>query len=165
MAAEDQEEFDEMAEGYQIDLSPQGAIEKTLAEEIVAAAWQLQRMRRMETEACSGHDSYAAILDDDVLQKKLDRLARHKTRIERTFHRCFKQLKIVQNARYEQDKKFHSIQSLIDARIAQQNSERTQPPPEPPASRPLPEDNFDKISREFDEMARDLAGLGSSELT
>jgi hypothetical protein len=88
VAAEDQEEFDQMAHGYQIDLSPEGAIEQTLADEIVAAAWQLRRMRRVETAACSGHDSYTAILDDDVLQKKLDRLARHKTRIERTFHLC-----------------------------------------------------------------------------
>src|ERR1700681_492479 len=84
VAAEDKEEFDQMAEGYQIDLSPEGEIEQTLAHEIVASAWQLRRMRRMETEVCAGHDSYATILDDDVLQKKLDRLARHQTRIERT---------------------------------------------------------------------------------
>src|ERR1700736_4674197 len=47
VAAEDQEEFDQMAHGYQIDLAPEGAIEQTLADEIVAAAWQLRRMRRM----------------------------------------------------------------------------------------------------------------------
>src|SRR6202011_2557171 len=120
VAAEDQEEFDEMAHGYQVELSPEGAIEQTLADEIVAAAWQLRRMRRMETAACSGHDSYTAILDDDVLQKKLDRLGRHKTRIERTFHRCLKQFKIIQNERYEQEIKFQAM-------LAQQNSERTQP--------------------------------------
>ena len=152
VAAEDQEEFDEMAHGYQVELSPEGAIEQTLADEIVAAAWQLRRMRRVETEACSGHDSYAAIIDDDVLQKKLDRLARHKTRIERTFHRCLKQFKIVQNEHFEEDKQFHSMQSLIDARIAQQNSERTQPAPEPTTSEPLPADHFEKINREFEEM-------------
>jgi len=36
-----------MAEGYQVDLSPEGEIEQTLAHEIVASAWQLRRMRRM----------------------------------------------------------------------------------------------------------------------
>src|SRR5260370_35651400 len=63
VAAEDKEEFDQMAEGYQVDLSPEGEIEQTLANEIVSAAWQLRRMRRMDTEACTAHDSYAASLD------------------------------------------------------------------------------------------------------
>ena|ERR1700730_9732860 len=35
VAPEEQEEFDQMAHGYQIDLSPEGAIEQTLADEIV----------------------------------------------------------------------------------------------------------------------------------
>src|SRR5437764_4659587 len=150
VASEDQEQFDQMAEGFQIDLSPEGAIEETLAAEIVASAWQLRRMRRFEVEVCAGHDCYTTIIHDDVLQKKLDRLARHKTRIERTFHRCLKQFKTVQNERYEQDKQFHSMQSLIDARIAQQNSERTQPPPEPATSEPLPADYVEKINSEFE---------------
>jgi hypothetical protein len=163
VAAEDQEEFDEMAHSYQVDLSPDGAIEQTLSEEIVAAAWQLRRMRRVETEVCAGHDSYTAILDDDVLQKKLDRLARHKTRIERTFHRCLKQFKTIQNERYEQEIKFQAM-------LAQQNSERTQPAAEPggtglqpvslSASEPLPADYAEKINREFEEIDRGLAQLG-----
>jgi hypothetical protein len=160
VAAEQKEEFDKMAEGYHFDLAPEGEIEQTLCDEIVAAAWQLRRMRRMETEACSGHDSYTAILDDEILQKKLDRLARHKTRIERTFHRCLKEFKTVQNERYEQDTAFHSMESLIADRAAQHNSERTQPAPEPPASEPFPPDYFDKINREFEEIDRGLAELG-----
>jgi hypothetical protein len=57
----------------------------------------------METEACSGHDSYTAILGDEPLQKTLDRLARHRTRFERTFHRCLKELRAVQAKRCEDD--------------------------------------------------------------
>src|SRR5437588_12570287 len=55
VASEDQQEFDQMAEGFQLDLSPEGAIEETLAYEIVAAAWQLRRMRRMEIATCTAH--------------------------------------------------------------------------------------------------------------
>jgi hypothetical protein len=160
IASEEKEEFDKMAEGYHYDLAPEGETQQTLFDEIVAAAWQLRRMRRMETEACSGHESYTAILDDDVLQERLDRLARHKTRIERTFHRCLKEFKTIQNERYEQDTAFHSMESLIAARAAQQNSERTQPEPEPATTEPLPPDFFDKINRDFEEIDRGLAGLG-----
>src|SRR6202022_5139850 len=104
--------------------------------------------------------SYAAILDDDVLQKRLDRLARHKTRIERTFHRCLKQFKTIQNERFKEDIQFHSMQSLIDARIAQQNSERSQPAPEPATPEPLPADYVEKMNREFEEIDRGMAELG-----
>ena len=50
----------------------------------------------METELCAGAATYRDLLDDDELQTKLDRLARHKARIERTFHRSLKELKALQ---------------------------------------------------------------------
>lgn len=175
VATEEKEEFDTMSQGYDIELSPEGDLELTLWEEIVTAPWQLRRMRRMETEACSGHDSFTAILDDESLQKKLDRLARHKTRIERTFHRCLKQFKTIQNERFEQDTAFHSMQSLIAARAAQQNSERTQPAADPggtgpqtatpgTSSEPLPTDYFENIAGEFDETIAAWPGWDASRL-
>jgi hypothetical protein len=50
----------------------------------------------METQLCAGAATYLDLLNDDDLQTKLDRLARHKSRIERTFHRCLKELKALQ---------------------------------------------------------------------
>jgi hypothetical protein len=61
----------------------------------VAAAWNLHRIRRMEAELCAGA-SYKDLLDNHDLQYQLDRLARHHTRIERTFHRSLKELKALQ---------------------------------------------------------------------
>ena len=98
---EEQADYHSLLEAYLLELDPDGPVEQTLFSEIVAAAWQLGRVQRMETEACSGKSSYAEILDDEVLQKKLDRLARHHTRIERTFHRCLKQLKAIQKERID----------------------------------------------------------------
>jgi len=49
----------------------------------------------MEAELCS-NTSYQDLLNDEQIQKKLERLARHKTRIERTFHRSLKELKALQ---------------------------------------------------------------------
>ena len=93
---EDREEFDAMLADYQSDVAPQGAIQQTLFDELVAAAWNLRRIRRMETELCASCATYLDLLNDDGLQTKLDRLARHKTRIERTFHRSLKELKALQ---------------------------------------------------------------------
>src|SRR5207253_931336 len=117
VAAEEKEDFDQLQEGFNVDLSPEGAVQQTLFEEIVGAAWQMRRIRSMETEACSGHDSYTAILNDEPLQKKLERLARHKTRIERTFHRALKEFKRIHNERDKEDEKFHSMESLIAERM------------------------------------------------
>jgi hypothetical protein len=95
IAPGEQVEFDDLLANYQSDIKPQGAIQQTLFNQLVAAAWNLHRIRRMESELCAGA-SYKDLLANDDLQKQLDRLARHHTRIERTFHRCLKELKALQ---------------------------------------------------------------------
>jgi hypothetical protein len=95
VAADEREEFEELLNDYQAEVKPQGAIQCTLFDELVAAAWNLRRIRRMETTLCSS-TSFEDCLKDDELQQKLDRLARHQTRIERTFHRSLKELKALQ---------------------------------------------------------------------
>lgn len=95
---EDREEFDELLAGLQADVAPQGALQQTLFDELVASAWNLRRIRRMETGLCAGAATYQDLLNDDETQTKLDRLARHKSRIERTFHRSLKELKALQTS-------------------------------------------------------------------
>jgi hypothetical protein len=96
VAPNEREEFEELLNGYQTQVKPEGAIQQTLFDELVGAAWNLRRVRRMETALCPDTTSYQDLMNDDELQKKLDRLARHKTRIERTFHRSLKELKALQ---------------------------------------------------------------------
>jgi len=93
---EDHEDFDQLLAGYQADIAPQGVLQQSLFDELVAAAWNLRRIRVMEAELYSRASTYTDLLDDDVLLTKLDRLARHKSRIERTFHRSLKELKSLQ---------------------------------------------------------------------
>ncbi|HME10605.1 MAG TPA: hypothetical protein VKG25_26355 [Bryobacteraceae bacterium] len=83
---EDREEFEEMLAGYQTEINPRGAIQQTLFDEIVTAAWNLRRIRILESTL-------------DLLDPQYERLARHKTRIERTFHRALKELKALQTDR------------------------------------------------------------------
>jgi DNA gyrase/topoisomerase IV subunit A len=96
IAAEDRQEFDDLHAGLQTDIQPRGALQETLFDELVASAWHLRRLRRMEAELTASAESYTAILDNPDLIAKLDRLARHKTRIERSFHRSLHELKAMQ---------------------------------------------------------------------
>ena len=93
---EDREEFDALRAGLQADVAPHGALQQTLFDELVAAAWNLRRIRVMENELYSRAATCSDLLDDDVLLTKFDRLARHKSHIERTFHRSLKELKSLQ---------------------------------------------------------------------
>jgi hypothetical protein len=96
IAAEDREEFDELHAQLQADIRPQGALQQILFDELVAAAWNLRRIRRMEAELTASTATYLDILDSPELTAKLDRLARHQTRIERSFHRSLCELKSLQ---------------------------------------------------------------------
>jgi len=80
---EEREEFEELLAHYQNDIQPQGAIQLTLFDELVAAAWNLRRVRALQSQT-------------DMLDPLSDRLARHHTRFERTFHRALKELKALQ---------------------------------------------------------------------
>jgi len=91
----EQEEFHQLVADYQADIKPHGAIQQTLFNQLVAAAWNLHRICRMEAELCAGA-AYKDLLANEDLQHQLDRLARHHTRIERTFHRSLKELKAMQ---------------------------------------------------------------------
>ena len=95
IAPGEQPEFDHLLAQYQADVKPQGAIQQTLFNQLVAAAWNLRRIGRMESELCA-ESSYQDLLANHDLQNQLDRLARHHTRIERCFHRCLKELKTLQ---------------------------------------------------------------------
>src|SRR5690242_468704 len=70
----EQEEFDELLAGYRSEINPQGTIQQSLFDELVAAAWNLRRVRRMEAELSAGA-SYHDLLANDEIQKKLDRIA------------------------------------------------------------------------------------------
>jgi hypothetical protein len=96
IAAEDREEFDDVNAQLQTDIRPQGTLQQILFEQLVASAWNLRHIRRMEAELTASAQTYLDILDNPVLTAKLDRLARHQTRLERSFHRALRELKSLQ---------------------------------------------------------------------
>jgi hypothetical protein len=96
IAAEDREEFEDFLVQLQTDIRPQGALQQILFDQLAASAWNLRRVRLMEAELTASAKSYLDILDNPELTAKLDRLARHETRIERSFHRSLRELKSLQ---------------------------------------------------------------------
>jgi hypothetical protein len=94
--AEDREEFDQLHDQLQADIRPQGALQEILFEQVISAAWNLRRIRRMEAQLNASAATDLDGLDNPELTKKLDRLARHQTRLEHSFHRSLDELKSLQ---------------------------------------------------------------------
>jgi hypothetical protein len=91
VAPHEREEFEQFLNRYQTDVAPQDAVQLSLFDDLVAAAWNLRRIRRMEVRLCND-----ATLKAEQLDKDMDRLIRYKASVERTFHRSLKELKALQ---------------------------------------------------------------------
>jgi hypothetical protein len=86
--------FDQLRAELHAETKPQGALQQIIFEELVHSAWNLRRVRAMEAELNASAPD--ALLTDDASAAKFDRLARHHTRIERSFYRSLRELKALQ---------------------------------------------------------------------
>ncbi len=94
---EDRAAFDQLRAQLLAETKPQGTLQQIIFEELVHSAWNLRRVRAMEAELNASAPD-ALLIDDPHLKAdgptaKLDRLARHHTRIERDFFRALRELK------------------------------------------------------------------------
>jgi hypothetical protein len=90
---EDRAAFDQLRAQLHAETKPQGTLQEIIFEELLHAAWNLRRVRAMEADLNAS--SPEALFTDDGAAK-LDRLARHHTRIERAFFRSLRELKALQ---------------------------------------------------------------------
>ena len=88
-----QEEFASLSESLRQQVSPEGALEEEVFAQLLHAAWNLHRLRRIEAELAAGDIDPLA---DASLDGQLDRLARYEVRFERSFYRAMKELRILQ---------------------------------------------------------------------
>jgi hypothetical protein len=94
ISEEDRAAFQQLRQQLQAETKPQGALQQIIFEELGHSAWNLGRVRAMEAELDAS--AQGALLTDDGPAAKLDRLARHHTRIERAFFRSLRELKALQ---------------------------------------------------------------------
>jgi hypothetical protein len=93
---DEEEEFAALRAALEAELDPQGALETITFREILHAAWNLQRFRRIEAEVCRGD------LEDFLRREEttiLDRLARYQARAQRAYYRAVQELRALQTNR------------------------------------------------------------------
>ena len=93
---DEREEFTALEQSLAAELDPQGAVEILTFHEVLHAAWNLHRFRRVEAE-CSlgGMQDYI----DPEATAVLDRLTRYQARAQRAYYRSLQELRILQTNR------------------------------------------------------------------
>ena len=95
LTPEDHQAFEALTVAFRFELHPAGPVERALYTQILLAAWNIERANRLEA-------SLAADGSDPLLSgehtKTLDRIATHRLRAERTFHKCLKEIQAYQAA-------------------------------------------------------------------
>ena len=86
---DERETFEAFRSDLQSELDPQGAIELTTFEELLHAAWNLQRFRRLESEVCLGTlDDFT----DPQTSAVLDRLSRYQSRAQLAYYKALSEI-------------------------------------------------------------------------
>ena len=93
---EDQEEFTALETSLAQELDPQGALETLTFQELLHAAWNLQRFSRIECEVSTGT---AEDFTNPQITTVLDRLSRYQSRTQRAFYKAQAELRILQTNR------------------------------------------------------------------
>ena len=139
-APEEVDEFDHLIHSYFKRFQPEGAVQKTVFQNLIHAAWELVRCRRMEAALCASFRSYTDLLSDDNAQRKMDWVARRKGQFERSFNRSLKEIRALkaEELRHQPTQPLpaqtsHEQLKAMAARIPFQKktkiSERSQPEP------------------------------------
>jgi len=93
---DEREEFAQFQQSLLAELAPQGATEIITFHELLHAAWNLQRFRRIEAELSSGG---AEDFTSSENAAAIDRLTRYQTRAQRAYYRALAALRTLQTNR------------------------------------------------------------------
>lgn len=93
---DEQEEFSEFHRSLLHELAPEGALEAITFQELLHAAWNLRRFRRIEAESYAGD---VDPLTDPDCAALLDRLSRYQARAQRAYYRALQELRVLQTDR------------------------------------------------------------------
>ena len=87
--------YDDLVTAHRADLHPEGALQETVFAQLIAAAWNLRRVRLLQAELFHGALDPLA---DPSLDARCDRLARYEQRFERALYRAIAELRRIQTA-------------------------------------------------------------------
>jgi len=125
---EDRNLFNELLEQYKSEWTPATAHQEFLVSQMTGAQWKLNRIERMETEMFAALDDLATAFTGKETAAGFARLERYRATLERTYHRCVRELRA---ARKEESQfKAKTTQAIEQARLnflAQRNREALPP--------------------------------------
>jgi hypothetical protein len=105
---DEQEEFNDLHHSLREQLAPEGAVEMIAFNELLHAAWNLTRFRRLESAlAIDGLDP----LLDESSARTLDRIYRYANQARRSYHRSLKELQDLQTNRALRNLKLNEEES------------------------------------------------------
>ena len=90
------EEFETLRADLLAELTPEGAVEMLTFNELLHAAWNHRRFRRLEAERFSNNTDPVSDPAHDAL---LDRLVRYQSRAQRVYYRALQELRTLQTNR------------------------------------------------------------------
>jgi hypothetical protein len=93
---EERDEFAALQDSLLAELQPQGAVETITFHELLHAAWNLARFRKIEASVSSGNSADFA---DPEIATVLDRLTRYQARAQRAYYKSLEQLRVLQTNR------------------------------------------------------------------
>ncbi len=93
---DEREEFTALHDALLAELDPQGAVETVTFDELLHAAWNLYRFRRIESEVSLGT---LQDFTDPQTTAVLDRLTRYQARAQRAYYRALQELRALQTNR------------------------------------------------------------------
>jgi len=93
---DERQEFSDFQQSLVAELAPQGAIELVTFHDLLHAAWNLHRFRRIEAELCTAGPEDFASTENTA---PLDRLARYQARAQRAYYRALQELRTLQTNR------------------------------------------------------------------
>ena len=91
-------QFESLRNSYVYALNPTNIVEVALLDLLVLAAWNIERSNRLEAEMANTEGI------DPLLSETLDRIWEYRTRAERTFHKCHKELRALKSPSHPQFK-------------------------------------------------------------
>jgi hypothetical protein len=115
---DEHEEFAALQLSLSEELDPQGAIEALAFHELLHAAWNLHRFRRIEAEASLGT---LADFTDPATTAVLDRLTRYQARAQRAWQKAILELRVLQTNRALRARKLTEEQAAEVPAIASIN--------------------------------------------
>ena len=93
LPTENREEFNALVAGYKAEYQANTPHLEFLATEMAGARWKLIRMGRVETEMLAALPDLGKAFTDPETAKAFGRLERYRAALERTYHRCAKELR------------------------------------------------------------------------